>query len=1601
MISQSETMEARELTELYEIVRQKLRVADTAFRPDASSLPKYNGYHEAAAVLSSFEPEKIKSNQTSSAPEEKERLIADSVLIYDYQKKPKWALVPHVRREVIQQLGSIQALRNALNANLERPQDRIQHMLERYINGVTPKISELGIDDLTAICQIIEWFDGTAILANLPAFIEVNNRLSLMRLIEPLQKLIGEHFSGREEQLRKLWRYVEEEADEDEESEERIAEENQQSANVEELHPSPLMIYGPGGVGKSTLVAKFLLDYTQPGDNTKRIPFAYLDFDRRGLSPEEPATLLVEIIRQLGIQFPESQGFLTRLHEDLLKDLASAARRSQQERHVSERFAYVWNNEERRNYFLENLKATFYSLNLRELPFLLVLDTFEEVQLRRRQHISQLWSFLKELQKNAPALRIIFSGRALLRGYPVKGLKISDFDEKAAEGFLINSGVTSPAMAKEIFRRVGGSPLSLRLATEVFKKEKDKSVKFFQSLEKSQIQGRLYSRVLEHIPDKNVKKLAHPGLILRLITKEIILHVIAKPCGVEVNNIEDAEKLFNKLAEDMTLVVPEGKDALRHIPEVRRLIIKPLLSDQEKKPKILEIQKAAIAYYEKFTEPNFRAEEIYHRLSLKQEHKLIDTRWLPGVEQYLYNAIEELEPAEQAFLASRLKIELDDQILELSSQEDWEKIVEMRASELLQQNEPDKALETLRQRSERLPASRLYLLEAKAYESKGNYTEVLRLITRGLKQTPFTDPLTIDLFVLRAKTSLRLRRFQKTGEYLQMVREAALSQGNDWRFFEATLELLGIKRHLPKLNLHEEWFALLAKEMVSRIVKEQRADENVLMRKIIGVYGAENQEILLQIIGYSGFEGVSQTLLRDLARRIADWDLQYSSSFDESGVLTRAAKIPFYGDIFDAWLTLMAKESPIKIRDSVVSLLSDFEAPEPVRTVLVEIFRVPLWNETVVPETKKATSVANKPENDGLTTKSMNPKGDKQWIKLSGEQLKMIYEALLDAFPTRDSLEQMLLYRLNLKLDAIVFGNSLSEMIFKVVKYAGQTDKLIDLINVARESNPTNSKLVEVAQQLGILSDIEADKQKFEKIIEASNNFLDIVEWRSALAVIENQVCRVEIGSSAKSYGTGFLIGPNLLLTAFHVVESLIKGRGHPTEAAFRFDYKELPNSNLINSGNIFKLAKRNWLVAFSGNEKSIRLSDKELDGCQVQPGLDFAILRLEGNPGQESIGGYLESTAAQRGWIDLNNVAQATEKNRIVILHHPIAGPLKMSVGIAKNDLVEAADSSRIVYQVETQPGSAGAPCFNINWKPLAIHQGKNSGSTRKRGTDGTGTLISAILKSLPTRLEKDVLGIDKIESVFLQNGRILLNRKVLRTALREMLATGGKRILIVNGPSGSGKTYTKEFIYHVTQDIPNTKICAISLHQIYTANHLAEMIGISFGEWTEPASIYDDSDITNGRYLRELANASLMEAFRNPGINRWLIIDDCNFVRSNREFELNREIIDFINHLLENALVKLPELRIVLLGFQETLFPNLQDKVLTENTEPLKTEDIEEFFSKYFLERNQSVSIKKNKNLTEEILRNVDFFSNDEQKIRELTKTLNQWVITQEKLS
>jgi hypothetical protein len=322
-------------------------------------------------------------------------------------------------------------------------------------------------------------------------------------------------------------------------------------------------------------------------------------------------------------------------------------------------------------------------------------------------------------------------------------------------------------------------------------------------------------------------------------------------------------------------------------------------------------------------------------------------------------------------------------------------------------------------------------------------------------------------------------------------------------------------------------------------------------------------------------------------------------------------------------------------------------------------------------------------------------------IQLNGPtlgEIRSAFEAAFDVFTFRRFLKERM-DRDPFTSGAPLLGD-LSTMIESVLTRANQEGWIVDLLLKAREAIPGNQKVAIIAEQSGLST---VRKQVLEEVIKKTNAFLDIHVLITKLTVLEYQVCRVEILTNQGDtvYGTGFLIASDLLITNYHVIEAVEKGEQNKTtkdgysakvtNMKFRFDYK-LMNGSVVNEGTVYTAAA-NWKYDVSPYDPAN--SDN----------LDYAIIRLEGAPGNLPIATDPGNFGKARGFIKLPVTEYPfTEGSPLWILQHPATLPLKLAFD-TDGVLQLNQDGSRVTYTTNTEGGSSGSPCFTQELELVALH--------------------------------------------------------------------------------------------------------------------------------------------------------------------------------------------------------------------------------------------------------------------------------------------------------
>jgi hypothetical protein len=371
---------------------------------------------------------------------------------------------------------------------------------------------------------------------------------------------------------------------------------------------------------------------------------------------------------------------------------------------------------------------------------------------------------------------------------------------------------------------------------------------------------------------------------------------------------------------------------------------------------------------------------------------------------------------------------------------------------------------------------------------------------------------------------------------------------------------------------------------------------------------------------------------------------------------------------------------------------------------------------------------------------------------LTGRQYDLLTKALLDAFPRVARLREFARFRFELNLDAIAMGDDLHEIVFKLIGVAEADGWTPKLIMEARNSKPGNPKLFAFAQQFE-LAVSTLPRRKLERVIKKANSFLDVTKWRTKLGELENRVCRIEIHQNGhiRVRGTGFLVGSEAVMTNYHVMQEVINAKqlraagkwwAKAEQVVLRFDYKQLADGQRLNQGTEYRLTSEEWLIDYSPESRADYYPEPK--PLLPQPNeLDYALLRVEGKPGDQTIGKQAEPGAAKRGWIEVPTQGYEVEAGApLLILQHPATKPLQLAL---ETDAIIGLNQNhtRLTYKTNSEGGSSGSPCFNINWELVALHHAGDPNFERTHHpTYNQGIPLTAILKLLEERGLEDELG-------------------------------------------------------------------------------------------------------------------------------------------------------------------------------------------------------------------------------------------------------------------
>lgn len=294
-----------------------------------------------------------------------------------------------------------------------------------------------------------------------------------------------------------------------------------------------------------------------------------------------------------------------------------------------------------------------------------------------------------------------------------------------------------------------------------------------------------------------------------------------------------------------------------------------------------------------------------------------------------------------------------------------------------------------------------------------------------------------------------------------------------------------------------------------------------------------------------------------------------------------------------------------------------------------------------------------------------------------------LVRALRTAFPTYGELEQMLLAKCDVELGDMPGPRAMDKVATRVVVCAERyrwLPLLASAVGWDRPEPPPDA-------------DLDPAPVLDETVVDEPAGFQNPDDFGRKLQQSMGRTCYIEVDTPRrKVHGTGFLVGPDLVLTNYHVLADVLTGQAPPSSVRFRFGYRVV--GDRVDRGREAGLAARKWNVANSP-------PDRQRPRKKGTERLDYAFVRLDAPVGRDRDASF---PSGVRGWMNLRSAAgSSAPRHQLLILQHPNGGPLKMAM--APDGIVDVR-GNRLTHRVNTLGGSSGAPCLDFDFTPLGLHR-------------------------------------------------------------------------------------------------------------------------------------------------------------------------------------------------------------------------------------------------------------------------------------------------------
>lgn len=440
-----------------------------------------------------------------------------------------------------------------------------------------------------------------------------------------------------------------------------------------------------------------------------------------------------------------------------------------------------------------------------------------------------------------------------------------------------------------------------------------------------------------------------------------------------------------------------------------------------------------------------------------------------------------------------------------------------------------------------------------------------------------------------------------------------------------------------------------------------------------------------------------------------------------------------------------------------------------------------------------------------------------------------------------------------------------------------------------------------------------------QQFVDKHSGFQDPAVINRMMPKRMSQVCLLDV-DQGDSTGSGFLVGPNTVLTSWHVISRLLDGDDKPvadSHKRIRVCFNHITHARKQED---YAVIEDEWLVAYSKNHPTEQarpdavttdnFTDTTFKGC-----LDYAIIALTASPGNE------------RSYADLASAVTPADGSTGYVLQHPEAFELKIASG-AFNGFRPGSGKERLLYGINTLSGSSGGMVVDAEFNLVGLHQGSIPELIDGEAMN-TGISARAIWQSAGTRYVPHASTVLQFRRY--NNSGPIIGRENCQAWINDCRSGQTRIAHVYVGRRNKGASFSYEIMRACLPEAEN-RITVVSAIELPVRADAAAAFLLTRMDAPGVVSLprQENPRTTIPAWIR----SDLLPAFRdqlnavNEGALRWLVIDNID-----SEPLPDTDVRWFLEALYQQ-IESMPNLRIVLIGLR-TLPPGA-------NTSLVKDEEI-----------------------------------------------------------